>query len=275
MGKVVNFRSFHQQPLFIKEEWTQFSNFTIEHLLSHLTGAELKVYLVICRATLGFRCWETEISYSALGIITGLGHQAVFRAGQGLQQKGFVNKQTEKRTVWTIRDNWSHNENENCNLCRSHNENAFWLKWSHNENSSGLIMRTKLAFYPLDKRKERNIKKRKGKTLATPVSDSKNQKENNTVDKNPNLVEKPTAEQQALSYGAKVEENRRFLRIQKIWVLKLTRWEAEGGSREEFERQCPEPQRTAVFESLIQGSTFVPIRAGIEELEEFLKVGER
>lgn len=78
--------------------FTQVPNELIDTHLNKIKNSELKVYMLICRKTLGFQKRKDKISLSQMTKITGLAKSTVIEAIKGLQHYGLIHKYTGQQT---------------------------------------------------------------------------------------------------------------------------------------------------------------------------------
>lgn len=99
---------------------TQVPNLIFDEFMSKMAGSELKVFLAICRKTIGWHKDTDSISYSQIQKLTGLGRAAVASAIKTLEEVYQIvtversQRKTSKYTVWfekrTAIQNWFENQ---------------------------------------------------------------------------------------------------------------------------------------------------------------------
>jgi len=80
---------------------TQVPNVFIDKYTQNLNGAAVKIFLAICRKTIGWHKLTDKISYSQLKEITGLKSQAIITAIKDLEVRGLIRTEKEKGKTTT------------------------------------------------------------------------------------------------------------------------------------------------------------------------------
>ena len=145
-------------------------------LMASLEGSELKVYLAVCRMTIGYHQESRRASFSMLEQLTGLSRPAVNKAAKELEKRGLIERSTDGGvTLWKAMVNLE-NSQEVVNSVNQEDDNytnyGKVVVNSVNRPVNSVNQTGKLSLPPSKKETEKETnKKKKGKTTTADYSE--------------------------------------------------------------------------------------------------------